>query len=105
MALAKLLGFDLCPRLKALKDRHLFPPRGTAIRASVHEICSATVDLERIRSHWDETAHLVAPCIPVTPAPSTSRPATDRRLAAIRSTKPSSTSADYCAPCSCVTIF
>jgi TnpA family transposase len=34
MALAKLLGFDLCPRLKALKDRHLFLPRGTAILAS-----------------------------------------------------------------------
>jgi TnpA family transposase len=28
MALARLLGFDLCPRLKALKDRHLFLPRG-----------------------------------------------------------------------------
>src|ERR1700679_4246476 len=31
MALAKLLGFDLCPRLKALKDRPLFLPRGTPI--------------------------------------------------------------------------
>jgi hypothetical protein len=27
MALAKFLEFDLCPRLKALKDRHLFFPR------------------------------------------------------------------------------
>jgi hypothetical protein len=25
MAIAKLLGFDLCPRLKALKDRHKIP--------------------------------------------------------------------------------
>ena len=31
MAIAKLLGFDLCPRLKALKDRHLFLPRGSDI--------------------------------------------------------------------------
>jgi len=60
MALAKLLGFDLCPRLKALKDRHLFLPRGTGIPASVQAICSATVDLERIRAHWDEAIHLVA---------------------------------------------
>jgi TnpA family transposase len=28
MAIAKLLGFDLWPRLKALKDRHLFLPHG-----------------------------------------------------------------------------
>ena len=60
MALAKLLGMDLCPRLKALKDRHLFLPRGTGIPESVQAICSATVDLERIRAHWEETIHLVA---------------------------------------------
>jgi TnpA family transposase len=60
MALAKLLGFDLCPRLKALKDRHLFLPRGSAIPDSVREICRASVDLERIRAHWDETVRLVA---------------------------------------------
>jgi TnpA family transposase len=60
MALAKLLGFDLCPRLKALKDRHLFLPRGMAIPASVQEICRASVDLERIRSHWEQIVHLVA---------------------------------------------
>ena len=61
MALAKLLGFDLCPRLKALKDRHLFLPRGTSIPASVQEICRASIDLERIRSHWEQQiVHLVA---------------------------------------------
>jgi TnpA family transposase len=38
MSLAKLLGFDLCPRLKALKDRHLFLPRGTQIPASVQDL-------------------------------------------------------------------
>jgi TnpA family transposase len=40
MALAKLLGFDLCPRLKALKDRHLFLPRRTIIPASVQSALS-----------------------------------------------------------------
>jgi TnpA family transposase len=57
MALAKLLGFDLCPRLKALKDRHLFLPRGTAIPESVREICSASVDLERITVHLIASVH------------------------------------------------
>jgi TnpA family transposase len=60
MALAKLLGFDLCPRLKALKDRHLFLPRGTQIPASIEQICRASVDLERIGSHWEQIVHLVA---------------------------------------------
>ncbi len=50
-------GFDLCPRLKALKDRHLFLPRGTPIPASVQEICRASVDLERISSHWEQIVH------------------------------------------------
>jgi TnpA family transposase len=60
MALAKLLGFDLCPRLKALKDRHLFLPRGTVIPESVRSICSARVNLQHIRSHWEQIVHLVA---------------------------------------------
>src|SRR5271155_1873606 len=60
MALAKLLGFDLCPRLKALKDRHLFLPRGTIIPAGVHSICTGSVDLNRIGSHWEQIVHLVA---------------------------------------------
>jgi TnpA family transposase len=60
MALAKLLGFELCPRLKALKDRHLFLPRGTAIPESVQEICSARVDLSRIETHWEQIIDLVA---------------------------------------------
>ncbi len=59
MALAKPLGFDLCPRLKTLKDRHLFVPGG-AIPDSVRTICRATVDLDRIRKHWDEAVRLVA---------------------------------------------
>lgn len=60
MALAKLLGFDLCPRLKAVKDRHLLLPRGTVIPESMRSICSARVDLQRIRSHWEQIVHLVA---------------------------------------------
>jgi hypothetical protein len=46
--------------LKALKDRHLFLPRGTIIPASVQSICSASVDLQRVGSHWEQIVHLVA---------------------------------------------
>ncbi len=45
MALAKLLGFDLCPRLKALKDRHLFVPRGTEVPEKLRPICRAIIDV------------------------------------------------------------
>ena len=60
MALAKLLGFELCPRLKALKDRHLFLPRGSVIPEGVAAICTPSVDLDRIRAHWEPMVHLVA---------------------------------------------
>jgi TnpA family transposase len=62
MALARLLGFDLCPRLKALKDRHLFLPRGAVIPQRIRSICHANVDLAKILAHWDEIVHLVASC-------------------------------------------
>jgi TnpA family transposase len=32
MSHARLLGFDLCPRLKELKQRHLFVPRHQSAR-------------------------------------------------------------------------
>ncbi len=31
MAVSHGAGFDMCPRLKALKDRHLFLPRGCEV--------------------------------------------------------------------------
>ena len=31
MAVAKTLGFDLCPRLSSIRDRQLHVPRGFAI--------------------------------------------------------------------------
>ena len=43
MTLAKLLGFDLCPRLKALKDRHLFVARGTGIPENLRPISHANI--------------------------------------------------------------
>lgn len=60
MALARLLGFDLCPRLKELKQRQLFVPRGMAIPAEIASVCVANVDPLLIESHWDALVHLTA---------------------------------------------
>ena len=60
MALARLLGFDLCPRSKDLKQRHLFVPRGTKVPAAIAAVCEANVDIARIEKHWDSLVHLSA---------------------------------------------
>jgi len=60
MMLARLLGFDLCPRLKELKQRHLFLPRGMAVPAEIAAVCDATVNTELIEKYWDTLVHLAA---------------------------------------------
>ena len=50
MSHARLLGFDLCPRLKELKQRHLFVPRGTKVPAEIAAVCEANVDVALIES-------------------------------------------------------
>ena len=60
MALARLLGFDLCPRLKELKQRHLFVPRETVIPPEISAVCEASVNIDLIEKHWDTLVHLTA---------------------------------------------
>ncbi len=60
MSHARLLGFDLCPRLKELKQRHLFVPRGTKVPAEIATVCEANVDVALIEKHWDSLVHLAA---------------------------------------------
>jgi TnpA family transposase len=60
MALARLLGFDLCPRLRELKQRHLFVPRGMKIPETISAVCQASVDTTLIEAHWDSLVHLGA---------------------------------------------
>jgi TnpA family transposase len=60
MALARLLGFDLCPRLKELKQRHLFLPRGMVVPAEIASVCEANVNTDLIEKHWDTLVHLAA---------------------------------------------
>ncbi len=60
MMLARLLGFDLCPRLKELKQRQLFLPRGMVIPPEIATVCEATVNTDLIEKHWDTLVHLAA---------------------------------------------
>ena len=60
MALARLLGFDLCPRLKDLKQRQLYVPRGMEVPAEIAAVCEANVDTPLVESHWDALVHLTA---------------------------------------------
>lgn len=56
----RTLGIDLCPRLKALSDRHLYLFRGSEIPEILKPICRATLDLTDIAVHWDEFVRLAA---------------------------------------------
>jgi len=45
---------------QALKERHLFLPRGSEVPESLTSICSATLDFSQTSLHWDELVHLAA---------------------------------------------
>jgi TnpA family transposase len=60
MAFAHGSGLDLCPRLKALKDRHLFLPRGCEVPQILKPICQANLDFSLAPEHWDRWVHLIA---------------------------------------------
>jgi len=52
MGLARLLGFDLCPRLKGLRDRRLHVPVGFAVPEAIASITRAGVVPSTIESEW-----------------------------------------------------
>jgi TnpA family transposase len=60
MAIAKLLGFDLCPRLYSLRDRHLHAPRRFVVPPAIAGIVQQDVSLDAIREGWDDLLRLVA---------------------------------------------
>ena len=60
MAIAKVLGFDLFPRLYSLRDRHLHVPRRFGSPASIADIVQRDVSLEPIREGWDDLLRLAA---------------------------------------------
>jgi TnpA family transposase len=60
MAVAKLLGFDLCPRLRDLRERKLFVPRGWPVPESLEGVTVRRVSVKAIERGWDELVRLAA---------------------------------------------
>ena len=53
MALAKLVGFDLCPRLAKLKKRKLYLPRGLDVPDALQPCVAETVSRRAIARGWE----------------------------------------------------
>lgn len=60
MGISKKLGFDLCPRLKNVKERKLYVPRKLAVPASLKNIVDTEVSLRVIKQQWDENVRIAA---------------------------------------------
>lgn len=60
MALAKLVGFDLAPRLAGLHKRKLYLPRGVDVPASLRSIVSETASTRAITRGWDSLLRIAA---------------------------------------------
>jgi len=45
---------------QALKDRHLYLPRGCEVPEILKPICEASLDLRQVPMHWDQWVHLIA---------------------------------------------
>jgi len=60
MAMGKLLGFDLCPRLSHLRDRRLHVPRDLPVPPSLEAVVEPDVSLQHIEAGWDELIRVAA---------------------------------------------
>ena len=60
MALAHFDGIDLCPRLRNLKERKLYVPRGLEIPEGIDHLVRGDVSLSKIKKGWDEFLRAVA---------------------------------------------
>ncbi|MBB5499614.1 Tn3 family transposase [Paraburkholderia sp. MM5384-R2] len=60
MAVSKLLGFDLCPRLRNLSERKLYLPRGMAAPEGLAAVVAYEISHKAIREGWDELLRLIA---------------------------------------------
>ena len=60
MALAKLLGFDLCPRLADLGDRKLFVPRSIEVPDVLLPISERVTLGNIVRRGWDSLVRIAA---------------------------------------------
>jgi TnpA family transposase len=60
MALAKLVGFDLCPRLAGLKTRRLYLPKGLEVPHVLRPIVAETVSRRAVGRGWEGLLRLGA---------------------------------------------
>jgi len=60
MSVAKLLGFDLCPRLQDLSERKLFLPPGFAVPEGIERATVKRLSRKAIREGWDDLMRIVA---------------------------------------------
>ena len=60
MAVAKLLGFDLCPRLRDLAERKLYLPPGFAVPEGIERVTIRRLSRKAICAGWDELLRVVA---------------------------------------------
>ncbi|MGI9303612.1 MAG: Tn3 family transposase, partial [Gammaproteobacteria bacterium] len=60
MALAKLVGFDLCPRLARLADRKLYVPRDIKVPTSLKGIVDHNVTWQPLIRQWDPLVRIAA---------------------------------------------
>ncbi|MFA5940880.1 MAG: Tn3 family transposase [Sinimarinibacterium sp.] len=60
MGFAKALGFDLCPRIRNMRERRLCMPRGFEVPKGLESVVDCGLSLECIRSEWDDFVRVVA---------------------------------------------
>jgi TnpA family transposase len=60
MSVAKLLGFDLCPRLRDLAERKLYLPPGIDVPESIERATVQRLSRKAIHQGWDELLRIVA---------------------------------------------
>jgi len=60
MAIGKLLGVDLCPRLSHLRDRRLHVPREVSVPAILASVVERDVSLPQIETSWEPLVRVTA---------------------------------------------
>lgn len=60
MAIAKLLGFDLCPRLRDLTERKLYLPRDIDTPDGLEQVVVKDVSVRSIHTQWDQLLRVAA---------------------------------------------
>ena len=60
MAISKLLGFGLCPRLAKLTERKLYVPKAAKIPEGLGEMVVPSVSLKAIVEEWDNLVRLAS---------------------------------------------